>query len=112
MKTLTLVLSYKPLLEWLEMHPVKDGSNAYLLYSKTKGRVSYGRFRIFIKELVRVSGISKKKDVWLYLFRYSALTDYKLYGSSIIEVYGNLVKGSPIRNRYIHLANSDQHNAC
>ena len=111
-KTLTLVLSYKPLLEWLEMHPLKDDPNAYLWYSKTKGRVSYGRFRAFIKELAKVSGISKKKDVWLYLFRHSALTEYeKTYGSAITEVYGNWVKGSPIRNRYIHLANSDQHNA-
>jgi len=111
-KTLTLVLSYKPLMEWLEMHPLKDDPNAYLWYSKTKGRVSYGRLRVFIKELAKVAGISKKKDVWLYLFRHSSLTEYeKTYGSAITEVYGNWVKGSPIRNRYIHLANSDQHNA-
>jgi len=92
------------------MHPLKDDPNAYLWYSKTKGRVSYGRLRIFIKQLAKVANI--KKDVWLYLFRHSALTEYeKIYGSSITEVYGNWVKGSPIRNRYIHLANSDQHNA-
>jgi Site-specific recombinase XerC len=109
-KTLTLVLSYKPLMEWLEMHPLKDDPNAYLWYSKTKGRVSYGRLRIFIKQLAKVANI--KKDVWLYLFRHLALTEYeKIYGSSITEVYGNWVKGSPIRNRYIHLANSDQHYA-
>jgi integrase/recombinase XerD len=111
-KTLTLVLSYKPLLEWLEMHPAKDDPNAYLWYSKSKGRVSYNRLRMFVKELAKVAGIKKKKDVWLYLFRHSALTEYeKTYGSAITEVYGNWVKGSPIRNRYIHLANSDQHNA-
>ncbi len=109
-KTLTLVLSYKPLMGWLEMHPLKDDPNAYLWYSKTKGRVSYGRLRIFIKQLAKAANI--KKDVWLYLFRHSALTEYeKIYGSSITEVYGNWVKGSPIRNRYIHLANSDQHYA-
>ncbi len=109
-KTLTLVLSYKPLMEWLEMHPLKDDPNAYLWYSKTKGRVSYDRLRIFIKELAKAANI--KKDVWLYLFRHSALTEYeKTYGSAITEVYGNWVKGSPIRNRYIHLADSDQHNA-
>ncbi len=109
-KTLTLVLSYKPLMEWLEMHPLKDDPNAYLWYSKTKGRVSYDRLRIFIKELAKIANI--RKDVWLYLFRHSALTEYeKTYGSSITEVYGNWVKGSPIRNRYIHLANSDQHYA-
>jgi len=87
-KTLTLVLSYKPLMEWLEMHPLKDDPNAYLWYSKTKGKVSYGRLRAFIKELAKVAGI--RKDVWLYLFRHSALTEYKkTYGSAITEVYGN-----------------------
>ncbi len=50
-------------------------------------------FRVFIKELARVANISKKKDVWLYLFRHSALTEYeKTYGSSITEVYGNWIK--------------------
>ncbi|MEM4611897.1 MAG: tyrosine-type recombinase/integrase, partial [Candidatus Nitrosocaldus sp.] len=39
-KTLTLVLSYNALREWYEQHPLKEDPNAYLWYSKTKGRVS------------------------------------------------------------------------
>lgn len=64
---------------------------------------------MFIKRLAE-AGINKK--VWLYLFRHTALTNVeKELGSSITEIYGNWIKGSPIRNRYIHLANSDQRDA-
>ncbi|MEM4364991.1 MAG: site-specific integrase [Candidatus Nitrosocaldus sp.] len=109
-KTLTLVLSYNALREWYEQHPLKEEPNAYLWYSRTKGRVSYGRLRAFLKRLAEVAGIRKR--VWLYLIRHTALTHVeKEYGSSITEMYGNWRKGSPIRNRYIHLANSDQREA-
>ncbi|MEM4400653.1 MAG: tyrosine-type recombinase/integrase [Candidatus Nitrosocaldus sp.] len=112
-KTLTLVLSYNALREWYEQHPLKEDPNAYLWYSKQKNkkqgeyRVSYDRLRAFLKRLAEVAGIRKR--VWLYLIRHTALTHVeKEYGSSITEMYGNWRKGSPIRNRYIHLANSDQ----
>ncbi|MEM4394751.1 MAG: site-specific integrase, partial [Candidatus Nitrosocaldaceae archaeon] len=114
-KTLTLVLSYNALREWYEQHPLKEDPNAYLWYSKQKNkqgeyRVSYDRLRIFLKRLAEVAGIRKR--VWLYLIRHTALTHVeKEYGSSITEIYGNWRKGSPIRNRYIHLASSDQREA-
>jgi site-specific recombinase XerD len=109
-KTLALVLSYQPLREWLEAHPEKDNPEAWLWYSKPKGRISYDRLRIFLKKLAKEANI--KKRVWLYLIRHTALTNVeKEYGSSIAEIYGNWRKGSPIRNRYIHLANSDQREA-
>ncbi|MEM2919418.1 MAG: tyrosine-type recombinase/integrase [Candidatus Nitrosocaldus sp.] len=109
-KTLTLVLSYNALREWYEQHPLKEDPNAYLWYSRTKGRVSYGRLRAFVKKVAEVAGIRKR--VWLYLIRHTALTHVeKEYGSSITEMYGNWRKGSPIRNRYIHLASSDQREA-
>ncbi|MEM4611671.1 MAG: site-specific integrase [Candidatus Nitrosocaldus sp.] len=109
-KTLTLVLSYNALREWYEQHPLKEDPNAYLWYSRTKGRVSYGRLRAFVKKVAEVAGIRKR--VWLYLIRHTALTHVeKEYGSSITEIYGNWRKGSPIRNRYIHLASSDQREA-
>ena len=109
-KTLALVLSYKPLLEWMEEHPDKENPEAYLWYSKPKGVISYGRLRRFIKELAKEAGI--KKRVWLYLIRHTALTAVeKEFGSNITEIYGNWRRGSPIRNRYIHLANSDQREA-
>ncbi|MEM1959682.1 MAG: site-specific integrase [Candidatus Nitrosocaldus sp.] len=114
-KTLTLVLSYNALREWYEQHPLKEDPNAYLWYSRQKNkqgeyRVSYDRLRIFLKRLAEVAGI--KKRVWLYLIRHTALTHVeKEYGSSITEIYGNWRKGSPIRNRYIHLASSDQREA-
>jgi integrase len=106
-KTLSLVLSYQSLREWLEEHPDKDNPEAWLWYSKPKGRISYGRLRKFIKEVAKAANIKKK--VWLYLFRHTALTHVeKEFGSSITEQYGNWRKGSPMRNVYTHLANSDQ----
>ncbi len=73
-------------------------------------RISYYMLDMFIERLAKEAGINKK--VWLYLFRHTALTHYeKELGSSITEIYGNWVKGSSIRNRYIHLASSDQRDA-
>ncbi|MEM4275694.1 MAG: site-specific integrase [Candidatus Nitrosocaldus sp.] len=114
-KTLTLVISYNALREWYEQHPLKNDPNAYLWYSKQKNkqgeyRVSYQRLRVFLKRLAEEAGIRKR--VWLYLIRHTALTHVeKEYGSSITEMYGNWRRGSPIRNRYIHLASSDQREA-
>ncbi len=109
-KTLSLVLSYNPLREWLNIHPDKDNPDAYLWYSKTKGRLSYGRLSKLVKDLAKAANI--KKRVWLYLFRHTALTHVeKEFGSSITEQYGNWRKGSPMRNVYTHLANSDQKDA-
>ncbi len=109
-KTLSLVLSYQSLREWLEEHPDKDNPEAWLWYSKPKGRISYGRLSKFVKDLAKASNIKKK--VWLYLFRHTALTHVeKEFGSSITEQYGNWRKGSPMRNVYTHLANSDQKEA-
>ncbi|MEM4284646.1 MAG: hypothetical protein QXR25_07275 [Candidatus Nitrosocaldus sp.] len=92
---------------------MKNDPKAYLWYSRQKNkkqgeyRVSYGRLRVFLKRLAEVAGIRKR--VWLYLIRHTALTHVeKEYGSSITEIYRNWRKGSPIRNRYIHLASSDE----
>ncbi len=54
-KTLALVLSYKPLLEWLEEHPLKDEPDAYLWYSKNDKdkRISYYRLDTFIERLAK-----------------------------------------------------------
>ncbi|MCS6768583.1 MAG: site-specific integrase [Candidatus Nitrosocaldus sp.] len=111
-KTLTVVMSYNALREWLEQHPLKNDPDAYLWYSRIRGRISYGRLREFVKRLAVEAGISPRKRVWLYLIRHTALTHVeKQFGSSITEIYGNWRKGSPVRNRYIHLATSDQREA-
>ncbi len=89
-KRIPLVVSFKPLLEWLEEHPYKNDPEAPLwisLATNYKGkRLCYRHFRLIIKRLVRKSGL--KKDVWPYLFRHSTLTGLaKVFTEARLEQY-------------------------
>lgn len=110
-KTLTLVVAYTPLLEWMEEHPYYDDPEAYLFYADNKfGRMTYTYLQRLLKIAVRAAGI--KKRVWLYLIRHTQLTQVeKEFGSGITNIYGNWGRRSRMRERYVHLANSDQQKA-
>ncbi|MEM0328535.1 MAG: tyrosine-type recombinase/integrase [Thermoproteota archaeon] len=76
LKVIPLVVSYKPLLEWLEEHLKRDDISAPLWCSwatNYKGeRLSYRHFRLIMKRLAKKAGL--KKTVWPYLFRRSTST--------------------------------------
>ncbi|MCD6464988.1 tyrosine-type recombinase/integrase [Candidatus Bathyarchaeota archaeon] len=113
-KRIPLVISFKPLLRWLEEHPSRDDPHAPLwcsLATNYKGeRLSYRHFRLIIKRLARKAGI--KKDVWPYLFRHSTLTNLaKVFTEARLEQYAGWVHGSEMSRRYVHFAARDLEDA-
>ena len=113
-KRIPLVLSYRPLLEWLENHPWKTEPNAPLWCSLannyTGKRLSYRHFRLIIKRLARKAGI--KKDVWPYLFRHTTLTSLaKVFTEARLEQYAGWVHGSKMSRRYVHFSARDLEDA-
>ena len=113
-KRIPLVVSYKPLLEWLRDHPNRDNPNAPLWVSFSNsnrgGRLSYRRFRLLIKRLAEKAGL--KKDVWPYLFRHSTLTEIaKVFTEARLEQYAGWVHGSKMSRRYVHFSARDLEDA-
>ena len=113
-KRIPLVVSYKPLLEWLRDHPNRDNPNAPLWASFSNsnkgGRLSYRRFRLLIKRLAEKAGL--KKDVWPYLFRHSTLTEIaKVFTEARLEQYAGWVHGSKMSRRYVHFSARDLEDA-
>lgn len=110
-KQLTVVPSFRPLLEWLSEHPENDNPTAYLWFENNKtGRISYSQLLRIVRESAKAGGV--KKHVWPYLLRHTSLTNVeKAFGSKITDIHGNWVHSSNMRSRYVHLANSDQDKA-
>ncbi|MEM3479351.1 MAG: tyrosine-type recombinase/integrase [Candidatus Bathyarchaeia archaeon] len=114
LKRIPLVVSYKPLLNWLKEHPLKDNLNAPLWCSLARNylgrRLSYRHFRLIIKRLVKKAGL--KKDVWPYLFRHSTLTALaKVFTEPKLEMFAGWVHGSKMPARYVHFSARDLEDA-
>ena len=113
-KRVALVVSFKPLLEWLHDHPLQDDPHAPLWYSysprsKTK-QVSYGYLREQLKRCTAKAKI--KRRVWNYLFRHSQLTMLsKKLSDQTLCVYGNWSPGSEMVKKYVHLSGKDAEDA-
>ena len=113
-KRVALVISFKPLLEWLRDHPLKDDPHAPLWYSfspasKTK-QVSYAYLREQLKRCTSKAQI--KKRVWNYLLRHSQLTMLaKKLSDQTLRVYGNWSPGSDMVKKYVHLSGKDAEDA-
>ncbi|MEM3730529.1 MAG: tyrosine-type recombinase/integrase [Candidatus Bathyarchaeia archaeon] len=110
LKRIPLVASFKPLLEWLQKHPLKGDVNAPLwvtLGNNSKnGMVSYYYLRKLIKKLAEKAGV--KKDVWPYLFRHTTLTNLaKVFTESRLEHFAGWVQGSRMARRYVHFSARD-----
>jgi integrase len=109
-KRIPLVVSHKPLLEWLEKHPNRRDLCAPLwasLSNNSKGNcVSYYYLRKLLRRLGERAGV--KKDVWPYLFRHSCLTAMaKVFTESKLELYAGWVQGSRMTRRYVHFSARD-----
>ncbi|MEM1507009.1 MAG: site-specific integrase [Candidatus Bathyarchaeia archaeon] len=105
LKRIPLVVSYKPLLKWLEEHPLRDDPNAPLWCSLSRNylgrRLSYRHFRLIIKRLVKKAGL--RKEVWPYLFRHTAITKMaKVLTEAQLESYAGWVHGSRMPAKYVH----------
>jgi len=114
LKRIPLVLSYRPLLEWLENHPRKTEPDAPLWASFSNsnkgGRLCYRRFRLLIKRLAKKAGL--KKNVWPYLFRHSTLTNLaKVFTEARLEQFAGWVHGSGMSRRYVHFSARDLEDA-
>lgn len=113
-KRIPLVISFKPLLEWLKKHPGRSNPEAPLwasLSKSAKGKgMSYPYFSMLVKRLAKKAGI--KKDVWPYLFRHSCLTSLaKVFTESKLELYAGWVQGSKMARRYVHFSARDLEDA-
>jgi hypothetical protein len=113
-KRISLVVSHRPLLEWLEKHPNRRIPDAPLwasLGNNSKGNcVSYYYLRKLLRRLSERAGVNK--DVWPYLFRHSCLTAMaKVFTESKLEFYAGWVQGSRMTRRYVHFSAKDLEDA-
>jgi len=109
-RCIPLVLSFRPLLEWLNVHPFKDEPSAPLWPSLARNhfgkRICYHHFRAMIRRCAREAGI--KKDVWPYLFRHTQLTRLaKKLTESKLSLYAGWVQGTKVVKRYVHFSARD-----
>ena len=113
-KRIPLVISCKPLLEWLEDHPNKNNPEAPLwcaLDNNSLGqRLGYVNFRCRVKRLAKVAGLSK--DVWPYLYRHTSLTAMaKVFTEARLEQFAGWTYGSKMTSRYVHFSARDLEDA-
>jgi integrase/recombinase XerD len=109
-KRIPLVISMRPLLEWLKQHPDKDEPDAPLwpsLSSRTFSQaLSYFSFIRIVKQTARRAGMNR--DVWPYLFRHSRLTFLadKLTESKL-DQFAGWTMGSKMARTYVHFSGRD-----
>ena len=113
-KRIPLVASFKPLLEWLQKHPLRGEINAPLWISLSNSsknkRVSYHYLRKLIKKVAEKAGL--RKDVWPYLFRHTTLTNMaKVLTEARLEQFAGWVHGSRMTARYVHFSARDLEDA-
>ncbi len=109
-KRIPLVVSTKPLLDWLSKHPRSKDADAPLwasLGNNSKGDcVSYYYMRKMLKTVGKRADL--KKDIWPYVFRHSCLTAMaKVFTESKLELYAGWVQGSKMTRRYVHFSARD-----
>ncbi len=111
-KSVALVFAFRPLLDWLEEHPLYDDPDAPLWWSKWShnGCVNYPTLSKVVTVSAARAGITKR--VWGYLLRHSQLTHLATkLPDQILRVYGNWSPGSRMVSRYTHLSSRDAMNA-
>jgi len=113
-KHLALVLSLKPVLDWISIHPFADDPEAPLWYSHMSkgkgGALSYAGLNRVIKRAASAAAI--QKPVWGYLLRHTQLTNLsKKLPDQLLRVYGNWRPGSKMSARYTHLSAQDAKDA-
>ncbi|MCL2173610.1 MAG: site-specific integrase [Candidatus Bathyarchaeota archaeon] len=113
-KRIPLVISCKPLLEWLEDHPNKNKPESSLWCALDNNhlgkRLSYRHFRAIIKHLAKKAEL--KKDIWPYLYRHTSLTAMaKVFTEARLEQFAGWTYGSKMTSRYVHFSARDLEDA-
>ena len=106
-KRVALVLSFRPLLDWISEHPCGADAEAYLWTRSPRGaKVSYQYVRTNLKGYAAKAGITRR--VWLYLFRHTQLTLLaKKLSDHTLSAYGNWSRHSNMAKKYVHLSGKD-----
>jgi len=106
-KRVALVLSFRPLLDWLSAHPRRADADAFLWTRSDAGhKVSYQYVRTRLKRYAARAGIRRR--VWLYLFRHTQLTLLaKKLSDHTLSAYGNWSPSSNMAKKYVHLSGKD-----
>ena len=113
-RRVTVVLAYRPLLDWLNQHPYRTDPNAPLWVSLSTNRnkkpLHYGTFRNIVKDSAKKAKITKR--VWAYLFRHTYLTTLaKRFTEAQLKGFAGWTQSSKMAGRYVHLSGRDNENA-
>ena len=113
-KRIPLIVSYKPLLKWLEKHPRRSDLQAPLWLTLTENSggeaVSYWYMRKILRKAAKKAGISKR--VWPYLLRHTTLTSLaKVLTEQRLSLLAGWVQGSRMPKRYVHFSGRDLEDA-
>jgi len=113
-KHIPLVVSCKPLIEWLEDHPNKNELDASLWCALDNNhlgnRLSYRHFHEIIKKLAKKADL--QKDIWPYLYRHTSLTAMaKVFTEARLEQFAGWTYGSKMTSKYVHFSARDLEDA-
>ena len=106
-KRVILVISFRPLLDWISEHPLRNDPDAFLwTRSRAGAKTSYHYVRTHLKRCAADAGITKR--VWLYLLRHTQLTLLaKKLSDHTLSAYGNWSPNSNMAKKYVHLSGRD-----
>ncbi|MCL1970238.1 MAG: site-specific integrase [Candidatus Bathyarchaeota archaeon] len=104
LKHIPLVVSNKPLLDWIQEHPNKDHPKTPLWCSLINNRVgeqlNYSHFRSTIKQLAQKAGLNK--DICPSICRYTSLmTMAKVFTKNQLNQFTGLTYGSKMTKQYV-----------
>jgi len=107
-----LLWSIKYIKAWLELHPARSDSEAFVFtktgtHKNSKEPIKYGEFQRIIKDSAKRAGI--KKRTYCHLFRHSRTTDLlnRKVPTPIINMYMGWSDKSDMLANYSHASNKD-----
>ncbi len=101
-RTIRLVASYEPLVQYLQHHPSKNKPQAWLWHDTRGGMLKYSAASALLKKLVARACMSKR--IYHHLFRHSAASRYaKEMREPVLNGYFGWRNGSKMASVYVHL---------
>ncbi|TGC08138.1 tyrosine-type recombinase/integrase [Methanolobus halotolerans] len=114
MRRVRLISSVPYLSAWLDLHPHRNNSDAYLWVghgtTNNGNQLQYQAFRYLVRKLAKKAGIQKR--VHNHLFRHSRSTELAQYLTQAqMEEHLGWVHGSNMPSVYIHMSGKQVDNA-